>query len=97
MKILVADDCQDTLESLVELLRLHGHEVHSARNGQDALLIACSLQPHAAVIDIGMPGLDGFQVAAALRSMSKEVVLLASTGWPKSAFSGKQLLSSIIT
>jgi signal transduction histidine kinase len=82
-RILVADDNADALESLAEILRLQGHEVFSARDGHAALEAAEHYLPDVALLDIGMPLLDGYEVARRIRAQAwgQQVILLALTGW----------------
>jgi CheY-like chemotaxis protein len=80
MKILLADDYLDTVESLSIFLRLHGHEVHIARTGDEAVALAARVQPDAALLDILMPGCDGFEAAARIRTVVPRVFLVAVTG-----------------
>jgi signal transduction histidine kinase len=82
-RILVADDNPDALESLAAVLRLRGHEVFSASNGATALEIAIRHVPDIALLDIGMPLLDGYEVARRIRAeeWGKSVTLVALTGW----------------
>jgi len=82
-RILVADDNPDALESLTEVLRLYGHEVYSAANGRAALESAERHLPDIALLDIGMPLLDGYEVARRIRAQAwgRQVTLLALTGW----------------
>jgi signal transduction histidine kinase len=86
-RILVADDNSDALESLAEVLRLQGHEVFSAANGSLAVEVAERNLPDVALIDIGMPLLDGYEVARRIRAQrwGKRVTLLALTGWGQEA------------
>jgi PAS domain S-box-containing protein len=82
-KILVADDNRDAANSLALLLRLAGHEVRVAHDGQAALALAGEFHPDCAVLDIGMPDLNGYEVARRLRhsAFGKNVQLIALTGW----------------
>jgi CheY-like chemotaxis protein/two-component sensor histidine kinase len=82
-RILLADDNADALESLATVLRLRGHEVYSAPNGAIALETAVRHMPEVALLDIGMPLLDGYEVARRIRSHAwgKAVTLVALTGW----------------
>ena len=66
-RILVVDDNLDAAVSLSRLIALLGHDVNVARDGNAALFIARSVRPDIVVLDIGLPGSDGFQVAEALR------------------------------
>jgi signal transduction histidine kinase len=82
-RILVADDNRDALDSLVELLAMAGHETHKAGDGAQALEAATRLRPEVILLDIGMPGLDGYEVARAIRAQSwgRQPTLVALTGW----------------
>jgi two-component system CheB/CheR fusion protein len=82
-RILLADDNPDALESLATVLRLRGHEVYSARNGAAALESAALHMPEVALLDIGMPLVDGYEVARRIRSQEwgKTITLVALTGW----------------
>jgi signal transduction histidine kinase len=86
-RILIADDNLDALESLAEVLKLQGHEVFSASNGSLALESAERHLPDVALLDIGMPLLDGYEVARRIRSQDwgRQVTLLAVTGWGQDA------------
>jgi signal transduction histidine kinase len=81
--ILIADDNQDALESLALMLRMEGHEVHCASDGEEALLLAGQRKPEIVVLDVGMPKLDGCEVARRIRAESwgRGAVLVALTGW----------------
>jgi signal transduction histidine kinase len=82
-RILVADDNSDALESLTTLLELGGHEVFSAANGALALESAERNLPEIALLDIGMPKLDGYEVARRIRAQpwGRRITLVALTGW----------------
>jgi CheY-like chemotaxis protein len=82
-KVLVADDNRDSAESLGMLLELAGHEVRLAYNGEEALALAASFRPRVLLLDIGLPKLDGFEVAARLRQDSAHdgMLLVAVTGY----------------
>ncbi len=82
-KVLIADDDLDSANSLALMLRLNGHEVYIARNGAEARDLAELHRPQAALLDIGMPVMDGYQAAQAIRShdWGKEIYLVAVTGW----------------
>jgi signal transduction histidine kinase/ActR/RegA family two-component response regulator len=83
LRILVADDVVDSMQSLGIGLRLLGHEVRMAANGQEALDLAAQFRPQMAILDIGMPGLDGYQVARRIREepWGRDILLVALTGW----------------
>ena len=82
-RLLVVDDNKDAASSLAILLRLHGHEVRVVHDGAAALAAADSYRPEMIFLDIGMPGMDGYEVARRLRRRpgSDSVVLAALTGW----------------
>jgi signal transduction histidine kinase len=81
--ILIADDNQDALESLALMLRMEGHEVYCASDGEEALALAGLRRPEIVVLDVGMPKLDGCEVARRIRAQSwgRGAVLVALTGW----------------
>jgi CheY-like chemotaxis protein len=82
-RILLADDNVDFSSSLATLLRGLGHELLVAEDGLRALEAAPSFQPDFAFLDIGLPGLNGYALARALRAnpATGETVLVAVTGW----------------
>ena len=82
-RILVADDNRDAADSLAFMLRIAGHEVRSAYDGQHALEVAESFRPQLALLDIGMPQVNGYEAARRLRekSFGSEMMLIALTGW----------------
>jgi signal transduction histidine kinase/ActR/RegA family two-component response regulator len=81
--ILVADDNRDAADSLALVLEMEGHEVYTAHGGQEALDAARDHRPDVAILDIGMPGLSGYEVASAIRreTWGAPIYLLAVTGW----------------
>jgi signal transduction histidine kinase len=82
-RVLVVDDNTDAAESLAELLALRGHEVQTAHSGLDALAAASRFRPEVVFLDIGLPGMNGYEVARALRAdeCCEGAVLVALTGW----------------
>jgi len=86
-RILIVDDNADALMSLANLLGLDGHEVCTAANGFLALDAGPAFRPEVAVLDIGMPGLDGYELARRIRAQSwgRSMVLVALTGWGQEA------------
>jgi PAS domain S-box-containing protein len=82
-RVLVADDNCDAAESLAMLLRMDGHEVTAVHDGRDALSAFAAIQPEVALLDIGMPGLNGYEVAREVRRHpgGQAVLLIAVTGW----------------
>jgi PAS domain S-box-containing protein len=83
LRLLVVDDNRDAALSLALLLRLQGHEVRVANDGPSALEIASTFRPSVIFLDIGMPRMDGYEVARRLRQQSglENSVLVALTGW----------------
>jgi CheY-like chemotaxis protein/two-component sensor histidine kinase len=83
MRIVVADDNDDQVESLGMLLTMMGHTVHRATNGPQAIEMAMRFRPDLMLIDIGMPGMEGYEVARRVREQPdlRNVVLIAQTGW----------------
>ncbi len=83
LRVLVVDDSEDTTELLGTLLEMAGHSIQVAHNGPSALEVAASFRPDAIILDIGLPGLDGYQVAQRLREdpTLKNVTLIAVTGY----------------
>jgi len=82
-KVLVIDDNRDQAESLGKLLSLLGHEVRMGYDGEEALRIALDFRPDVALLDLGLPKLNGCEVAKRMRSdpRVKDTLLLAQTGW----------------
>jgi CheY-like chemotaxis protein len=82
-RILVADDNRDAADTLSMILELDGHEVRTAYDGIEALEMAEQFAPQMALLDIGMPGLNGYQTARRIREQSwgSSVLLVALTGW----------------
>jgi signal transduction histidine kinase/CheY-like chemotaxis protein len=83
VRVLVVEDNLDAAESLATLLRLWGHEVRVVHDGLDALDEARAYRPEVVLLDIGLPGLDGYQVAERLRSEVglDHALLVAMTGY----------------
>jgi signal transduction histidine kinase len=82
-KVLVADDNRDAAEILALLLTTCGHDVRVAFDGHEAVAVAGSFHPDLALLDIGMPGLDGYAVVKVLRQepWAAGLTLVAMTGW----------------
>ena len=81
--VLLADDNRDAAEVMADLLRMSGHVVHTANDGLEAVQLALRLQPDVLVLDIGMPGLNGYEVARQVRAQpwGGRPLLIAATGW----------------
>lgn len=82
-RILVVDDNPDAAELVAQLLSLRGHEVAFACSGADALAAAERFDPEVIFLDIGMPDMDGYQVASALRRSGRfpSTRIVALTAW----------------
>ncbi len=81
-RILVADDNRDAAEALSLQLQLAGHDVRTAHDGIEALTVAKTFDPEIVLLDIGMPKMDGYEVARQLRLRpGSRVTLIALTGW----------------
>jgi PAS domain S-box-containing protein len=87
LRILVVDDNRDAADGLVLLLERAGHRVSTAHDGEEALRAAPELRPDAVVLDIGLPKLDGYEVARRIRAEAwgATVVLVALTGFGQEA------------
>jgi PAS domain S-box-containing protein len=81
--VLVADDNRDAATALAMMLELSGYRVCTAFSGSDALAIGAREQPQAVLLDIGMPGLSGYETARRVRQQGwgRRAVLVAITGW----------------
>ena len=82
-RILVADDNRESADSLGLMLELMGNEVHIARDGDEAVRLAEVVHPEVAVLDIGMPRVNGYEAARSIRAYpwGRQVLLIALTGW----------------
>jgi two-component system, sensor histidine kinase len=82
-RVLIVDDNEDSAESMMMLARSWGHEVAVANDGPVALTLALTFQPDIAMVDIGLPGMDGYEVARRLRKASsdRDLYLMALTGY----------------
>jgi signal transduction histidine kinase/CheY-like chemotaxis protein len=82
-RVLVADDNQDAAQTLALILEIEGHDVRTAHTGLDALRIAESFRPEIALLDIGMPQMNGYQAAREIRDRpwGHSILLVAVTGW----------------
>jgi CheY-like chemotaxis protein len=81
-RILVVDDCGDQAESLGTLLRAMGHDARVATGGFEALEIATTFEPEVVLLDLGMPEMDGYEVARRIRDQAwaNDVLIVAVTG-----------------
>jgi CheY-like chemotaxis protein len=82
-RVLVVDDNKDVAESLANMLQIGGHEIRTAHSGPAALDAARPFNPEVVFLDIGLPGMSGYEVAKRLRKETSlsGAVLVALTGW----------------
>jgi CheY-like chemotaxis protein len=87
-KILIIDDHEDTVSSLRDVLAENGHAVVAASTGEQGLVLAEAFEPDAVIVDIGLPGMDGFEVARRLReaSATADTLLIAVSGFSLKRF-----------
>jgi len=82
LNVLVVDDNEDSADVLAELLRMCGHGVRVASYGQDALELVSDAPPDVVLLDVGLPDLDGYEVAALIRErFGRGIRLVALTGY----------------
>jgi CheY-like chemotaxis protein len=82
-RVLVVEDNRDGLETLMALLDMLGYATAGAGDGHEALRVAREFRPHIVLLDLGLPGMDGYQVAQALRAdpQFQGLFIAALTGW----------------
>ena len=81
-RVLVADDNPDTAEMMRTMLEFKGHDIRTANDGAQAVALAEAFRPEIAFLDIGMPGMDGYEAARQIRRhLGSTIVLVALTGW----------------
>lgn len=81
-RVLIVDDDRDSTASLAQLLKIPGHEVYTAGDGLEAVAKAVKLHPDAVLLDIGLPEINGYEVARRIREQEGEhPVIIAMTGW----------------
>jgi CheY-like chemotaxis protein len=83
LRVLVVDDCRDTTDSTAELVGLWGHDVRRAYGGADALEAAAEYRPDVLLVELAMPGVDGYEVVRRARSLPglRGALLIAVTGY----------------
>jgi DNA-binding response OmpR family regulator len=87
LRILIADDERDTVATLAAILQDEGHEVREVYRGSEVLRLAQAFDPDVALIDIGMPGMTGYDVAREMREQfgKGRPLLIAVTGWKQAS------------
>jgi PAS domain S-box-containing protein len=83
LRVLVTDDNADAAASLSMILRMNGHDVRTAYDGREALQVIESFRPDVALLDIGMPHIDGYELCRRLRKLQfgRDILIVALTGW----------------
>jgi len=83
LRVLIVDDNRDAADSLAMLLRITGNETRTAYDGPEALQLASEFRPDAVLLDIGLPKMDGHEVAQQIRRepWGQRICLIAVTGW----------------
>lgn len=81
LRILIVDDNVDAAESLAMILKLNGHETQCAYEPEAALASEPGFDPHLIFLDIGLPRMDGYEVARRIRAGNRSVRLVALTGY----------------
>jgi len=84
--VLIVDDNEDAANSLAMILKLNGHETVPVYSASDALQRAAAFKPEVVLLDIGLPGMDGYEVAQKLRELPgmRDIRLIAVTGYGRS-------------
>lgn len=87
LRVLIVDDHEDAADSLAMLATLWGHDVRVAYNGREALACLSDFAPHVALLDLVLPGMNGVQIADALRQnpSGKDTVIIGISGHPQVA------------
>src|SRR5437588_8957806 len=83
--ILLVEDDDDSRDSLEELLVLRGYSVQTAITGEEAIRLAIANPPGVAIVDIGLPGITGFEVASRLSRFANPPLLIALSGWSRNS------------
>jgi two-component system CheB/CheR fusion protein len=85
IRVLVVDDNEDTATSLAYLFQSWGHQIQVVHDGPAAVAAARDFQPHVVLLDIGLPGLDGFEVARQLRLMPelRPLLIIGASGYSR--------------
>ena len=82
-RVLIVDDNDDSAASMAMLLQIYGHDARVANDGERCLEIAREFEPQVVMLDIGLPGMDGYEVARRLRELpqTRDALLIALTGY----------------
>jgi CheY-like chemotaxis protein len=92
-RILVADDYEDSARAMATIIKLMGHEVCVAKDGDEAIRVAEEFRPDLILLDIAMPVVDGYDVCQHVRQQpwGASVILVAMTGWSADKFRERAL------
>jgi CheY-like chemotaxis protein len=87
LQVLVVDDDIDAAETMAMLLELHGHRTAVVHDGFEVLEASVRVQPDVVLLDVGLPGINGYQAAALIRQdhLVRDTFLIALTGWDSDA------------
>ncbi len=87
LRVVVVEDHEDTAASTALMLRLYGHEAHIASDGRTALQVVQAVEPDVVLLDLGLPRVDGWQIAKQIRehSIHKRPLLVAVSGYGRKA------------
>jgi DNA-binding response OmpR family regulator len=80
-RVMVVDDNRDAADSMAMMLEANGHEVCAVYDGRDALAAFADFRPHAALLDIGLPHISGYELATQIRQQDAHCALIAISGW----------------
>jgi CheY-like chemotaxis protein len=85
-RVLIVDDNEDAANSMAMILELSGHQTASVYTAADALRKAADFKPQVVLLDIGLPGMDGYEVAQKMRELPglRDILLIAVTGYGRS-------------
>jgi CheY-like chemotaxis protein len=88
LRILIAEDLPDTAQMLTTFLKLEGHAVRVAEDGEEAVSMASLTRPDAVILDIGLPKLSGYEVAARIRAETwgRETLIIAVSGYSEPSY-----------
>ena len=82
VKVVVVDDDEGSAQALATMLSLDGYSVRTVNDGAEALVLIEHYHPHCVLLDIAMPGIDGYELATILRRQYQDdIILIAVTGW----------------
>ena len=95
-RVLVVDDHDDSRTSLRALCETWGHDVACAADGREALAICAAIVPDVVILDLGMPGLDGWEVARRIRTdAGGGIYIIALSGWTRASDRARAVLAGV--